>query len=181
MAALDTAFYIIPFIHWGMIVSLFIVSGIAWSFNLWVVPIIKLNPSKSAIAQLLETSRRGGAWLEPLNASFAFLFGITAALLSQHSDTSVASQWKPFAASFATLLQVAWWERVMIFPLEESIANLGKGKEKSGGAEGAWMDHETSKVLHKSLDEWSRWHAVRATLPLIGSLIAFVTKLQNGD
>jgi hypothetical protein len=138
-----------------------------------------LNQSSSAIAQLLETSQRGGAWLEPLNASFALLFGVTAALLSQHPDPAEAAQWKPFAASFATLLQVAWWERVMIFPLEASIANLEKSKEKNRGPEGVWMDHATSKALHKSLDKWCRWHAVRATLPLIASLIALVTKLQN--
>lgn len=154
-------------------------TGIAWSFNLWVVPIIKLNTSNSAIAQLLETSRRGGAWLEPLNASFAFLFGITAALLSQHPDPAQAAQWKPFAASFATLLQVAWWERVMIFPLEAYIANLDQSKGKTGGTGAGWMDQATNKVLHKSLDKWCRWHAVRATLPLIASLIALAAKLQD--
>ncbi|USP77347.1 hypothetical protein yc1106_04621 [Curvularia clavata] len=179
MATMDTIFHIIPFIHWGMIVSLFIVSGIAWSFNLWIIPIIKLNTSSSAIAQLLETSRRGGAWLEPLNASFAFLFGITAALLSQHPDPAKAAQWKPFAVSFATLLQVAWWERVMIFPLEASIANLDQSKGKNGGTGAVWLDQATSKVLHQSLNKWSRWHAVRATLPLVASLIALAAKLQK--
>lgn len=153
-------------------------AGIAWSFNLWVVPIIKLNPSSSAMAQLLETSRRGGAWLEPLNASFAFLFGITAALLSRHPDPAKAAQWRPFAASFVTLLQVAWWERLMIFPLEASIANLEQVKNKSKDIGGFWIDDTTKTVLHKYLDKWSRWHSVRAMIPLIASLIALSAKLQ---
>lgn len=138
-----------------------------------------MNPSSSAVQQLLETSRRGGAWLEPLNASFAFMFGITAAVLSRHPDAAEAAQWKPFALTFLTLLQVAWWERVMIFPLEATIARLGKNNDKSGGTEKFWMDHATNKALHQSLDKWTRWHAVRATLPLIASLIALYTKLQH--
>ncbi|KAL6702821.1 hypothetical protein ACN47E_000907 [Coniothyrium glycines] len=177
MPALETALEIVPYAQWVIITSLLVISGIAWSFTFWVVPIIKLNQSNSAIAQLEETSRRGGAWLEPINASFAFLLGFIAILISRHPDPAEAAQWRYFAISCITLLQVAWWERVMIFPLEAKIVALRKNAGKSESAGGSRMDDTERNALHGLLDAWSRWHVVRATLPLIASLVALSTKM----
>lgn len=154
-----------------------ILLGIAFSFNLWVVPIIKLNKSSSAILQLEETSRRGGKWLEPLNASFAFLLGINAFILSRHPDPTEAARWKIYATACITLLQVAWWERVMIFPLEATIAAMRKNKKEVGDSAQSWMDEASRGVLHHALDRWCQWHTVRATLPLIAALTALSAKM----
>ncbi|OAL44742.1 hypothetical protein IQ07DRAFT_549867 [Pyrenochaeta sp. DS3sAY3a] len=168
----------LPYLQWLIIVALLFVTGIAWSFNFWIIPIIKLNPSVSAVAQFEETSRRGGRWLEPINACFAFTFAMMALLLSQHSDPSEATNWKAYAMSSATLFQVAWWERVMIFPLERSAARLKQNKVLPENSERIWMEDSSRAILHQIMDKWCRWHIVRATLPLIASLIALSTKID---
>ncbi|KAF2024553.1 hypothetical protein EK21DRAFT_78413 [Setomelanomma holmii] len=176
MTAMNEIYRFLPLLQWTIAISLLVVSGIAWSFNLWVVPIIKFNKSSSAILQLEETSRRGGKWLEPLNASFAFLLGLNALLLSRHPDPAEGTYWKNYATACITLLQVAWWERVFIFPLEAYIATLSKHKGSLGGSQDSWMDEASRKVLHQSLDKWCQWHAVRATLPLVAALLALSAK-----
>lgn len=199
MAVLDAVFPVLPYVQWTMIIFMFIGTGklpldtrcqrylsidhfrgigVAWSFNLWVVPIIKLNKSISAVTSLLETSRRGGMWLEPANAASAVLFGVNAILVSQHPDASEAALWKAYAISSAALFQVAWWERVFIFPLEEWIAALDKEKGKMGGSGDSWMDATTTMALHRDMDKWCRYHAVRATLPLIAGLVALSAKMR---
>jgi len=199
MAVLDTVFPVLPYVQWTIIIALFIGTGklsldalwqnhmstdycggigIAWSFNLWVIPIIKLNKSISAVTSLLETSRRGGMWLEPANAAFAVLLGINAILVSQHPDATEAELWKQYAFSSAALFQVAWWERVFIFPLEDWIAALDKEKGKAGGSEDRWMDATTGMALHRDMDKWCRYHSVRATIPFIAGLVALSAKMR---
>ncbi|KAF2847111.1 hypothetical protein T440DRAFT_456868 [Plenodomus tracheiphilus IPT5] len=178
MTAMDAVYRVLPLLQWMIVVSLLVVSGIAWSFSLWIIPVIKLNKSSSAILQLEETSRRGGKWLEPLNASFAFFFGINALLLSKHPNPAEAAGWKCYATASLTLLQVAWWERVMIFPLEAHIAKMRKNKPSLGEFQENCMDDPSQQVLHQSLDRWSQWHVVRATLPLVAALIALSARSQ---
>ncbi|CAA9962459.1 hypothetical protein PTNB73_03360 [Pyrenophora teres f. teres] len=172
MAVLDTIYHVLPYVQWTITVCLFIATGIAWCFILWIVPIIKLNKSISAIASLIEVSKRGGRWLDPVNGSFAFLLAFIAILVSRHPDASEAALWKYYAVSSAALFNVAWWERVFIFPLEDWIAALDKEKGKIGASSDRWMDATTGSALHRDMDKWCRYHSVRATLPLIAGLVA---------
>ena len=130
--------------------------GIAWCFNFWIVPIIKLNGSSSAIAQFKETSYRGGIWLEPLNASIAALLAITTLLLLNHPDPAESATWKWYGAASATLVQVAWWERVLIFPIDDSVAAMKDNKENFKGTDSAWLEPWSQAGLVRSMDSWSR-------------------------
>ena len=151
--------------------------GVAWCFNLWVIPIIKLNSSPSAIAQLEETSRRGGIWLEPLNAGIVALLAATALVLSQHDDPTEAATWKNYAAASGILVQVAWWERVTIFPLDNSITVMKDNKEHFKSSERNWLNGKSQLELMRLMDSWTKRHAVRATLPFLAAMTALSPKL----
>lgn len=200
MGVLNTLIAAVPLLQWATIITLFFVSGllvliprrcpgsvtdhvhitgIAWCFNFWVIPIIKLNSSISAIAQFEETSRRGGIWLEPLNAGLAVSLAVTALILAQHPDPTEAATWKFYAAASVTIVQVAWWERVTIFPLDASVAAMKDDKANFKGPEHNWLEDRSRLHFCHEIDRWTRRHFVRATLPLLGALIAVAPKILH--
>lgn len=156
-----------------------VVAGIAWCFNLWVVPIIRLNTSSSAPSQMEEMARRGGIWLEPGNACIAALLAVVAVITSQHNDATEAAAWRYYAASSLTLLQVAWWERVTIFSLDDQIVALKDRKRDFKGPESTQMEEERGVKLSQIMDRWTLRHAVRATLPVVAAFVAVTPKVLS--
>jgi hypothetical protein len=154
-------------------------TGIAWCFILWVIPLIKLNNSSSAIAQFEETSHRGGVWLEPLNAGLAAALGTTGLILSQHPDPAEAALWKWNAAACITLVQVAWWERVTIFPIDDRVAAMKRDRQHFKDTDHKWLEDRSRMTLRRYMDSWTKRHAVRATLPLLAALIALAPKIRQ--
>lgn len=196
MLALESIQSAVPVIEWAAIISLFYVSGkdlyfvakallfltlftgIAWCFKLWVVPIIKLNPTISAINQFEETFRRGGVWLEPLNAFIAALLALIAIVKSQSPETQESENWKCFALASVTLVQVAWWERVFIFPLDDAVTAMKGNKGNFQSCDGQVFTIRSKAALHNVMDQWMIRHAVRATLPFIAAFIAATSKMR---
>ncbi|RMZ73870.1 hypothetical protein GMOD_00004672 [Pyrenophora seminiperda CCB06] len=168
-------FPILPYVQWT--ITIVLTFGSAWSFIIWVVPIIKLNKSFSAVTSLIDMSKRGGKWLEPANASSAVLLAINAILVSQHPDASEAALWKLYAIGSAALFNVAWFEHFFIFPLENRIAALDE-KSKMGGSGERWMDVLTGTTLHRDLDKWCRYHGVRATMCVVAASCAFAARVR---
>ncbi|KAK1807234.1 hypothetical protein LTR12_018422, partial [Friedmanniomyces endolithicus] len=124
-----------------------------------------------------EVSRRGARWLDPLNAAIAVCLMIIAVLQSQHPEPVEAAQWKSFAGASCTLFQVAWWERVMIFWLDDAAVALKDDRGNFKGGEGVWL-REVAQVEFRSIvDLWGRRHAVRATLPLLAALILLAPRV----
>ena len=144
-----------------------------------MIPIIKLNKSTNAFLQLEDTSRRGGIWLEPLNASVAALLAVMSFLVFQHPDSNEAAQWKIYAAASATLVQVAWWERVLIFPLDDAIAAMKDDPANFKDPACTWLETRAQVELGRLMDTWARRHAVRATLPLLAAMIALSAKIDR--
>jgi hypothetical protein len=83
-------------------------------------------------------------------------------------------------------VQVAWWERVTIFPIEGNVERMKEDKTKenfsSKGSletEKNWLLEERGKgVVWREMDRWMRRHAVRATLPFLAALIAVWPKVR---
>lgn len=186
----------LPLVQWTLTLTLFFVSGqshaiedfhstvlipslagLAWCFNLWVLPIIRLNGSISAPAQMEEMARRGGIWLEPGNACIAALLAVVAVFTSQHSDPMEAATWRYYAAASFTLLQVAWWERVTIFGLDDEIVALKGERRDCKGSESIQMDRERQAKLWRIMDRWTVRHAVRAGLPVVAAFLAVTPKV----
>lgn len=72
----------------------------------------------------------------------------------------------------------------MIFPLEAAIERMGEAETHvDGDAGGKGDNHEldaaSCAALHAALDKWSRWHAVRAALPLLAACIALSARIQG--
>ncbi|KAK4496170.1 hypothetical protein PRZ48_012150 [Zasmidium cellare] len=171
MALLATIAAPVPVIALALTITLFFVSGIAWCFNLWVIPLIRLNTSDSAIDQHKETVRRGGVWLEPLNAAIAASFAILAGLSTQHASPEEAALWKYYAAASFVLVQVAWWERVFVFSLDDAIAAMKDDKTNFKG-ERPHFHSGSQPEFHRLLSRWMVMHAARPTLPFIAAVIA---------
>lgn len=155
------------------------VPGIAWGFIFWILPIIKLNRNpNNAASQLVETSHRGGLWLEPINASLAALSAFLSILLRYHPDPTQAATWKFYAAASLTLVQVAWWERVFIFPLDRAmtaVSSLGNARKELPVGDSQNVELAS---LHRSMDRWGMYHTVRAALPLAAAMVALAGKLR---
>ncbi|CZT15471.1 uncharacterized protein RCC_01328 [Ramularia collo-cygni] len=168
----------LPWLQWGIIIALAFVSGIAWCFIGWVVPIIKLNTnSKTAAAQLVDTAYRGGIWLEPFNAALAATLGLMSIALRYHPDPVEAASWKFFAGASFTLLQVAWWERVFIFPLDDAVMAIRDTQDRKSAANGL-SEQKKLADLHRMLDAWAVYHSVRATLPFVAAMVALTGKFS---
>ncbi|KAK5680883.1 hypothetical protein LTS10_006641 [Elasticomyces elasticus] len=168
---------VIPWLQLLFTIILIFVSGIAWSFNLWILPIIRLNASTSALTQFAEVSKRGAKYLDPLNAGIAITLALVAILQTQHTSPIEGTGWKvPAAASF-TLFQVAWWERVMVFWFDDAAATLKLDRASSKGGEGLWLREVANVEFARIMDCWERRHAVRATLPLVAAVILLAPRV----
>lgn len=66
------------------------------------------------------------------------------------------------------VVQVGWYETVLIVPLSESIVAL---KEHFKGPEQNWLEDKTQVELFRLIDKWTLRHVVRATLPLVSGMI----------
>lgn len=124
-----------------------------------------------------EMARRGGIWLEPGNAFIAALLALTALATSQQHDPTEAAAWRYYAAASFTLVQVAWWERWKVFPLDDEIVALKESKSDGKSSEQGWLDDERLLKLWRAMDRWIVRHGVRATLPVVAALIAVAPKV----
>ena len=124
-----------------------------------------------------EMARRGGIWLEPLNAFIAALLAVTALVTSQHHNPEEAKAWRYYAAASFTLLQVAWWERVTVFPLDDEIVAMKDERQCFKGADQNWLVEKSQLRLWRMMDRWTLRHGVRATLPVLAALIAASPKV----
>lgn len=129
------------------------------------------------MAQMEEMARRGGIWLEPLNAFIAGLLAVTALVTSQHPDPAQAKAWQYHAAASVTLLQVAWWERVTVFPLDDEIVAMKNQRPTSKEFAKGWLDQNDQRKLWRTMDRWTMRHGVRAALPVLAAFIAVSPKV----
>lgn len=103
---------------------------------------------------------------------------LTAILLSQHSDPGEVATWKYYAAASATLVQVAWWERLCIFPLDRAATAMKQDNANLKGSAHEWLDERSLLELRGLMNKWAFYHAVRASLPFAAAMIAFYAKMQ---
>jgi hypothetical protein len=93
-------------------------------------------------------------------------------LVYHEADPSEAAAWKYYAAASATLVQVAWWERLLIFPIDRAATALRSEKDAGQG----WLDDGSLKQLHRLLDRWGWYHSMRASLPFLAALVVLYGK-----
>lgn len=96
------------------------------------------------------------------------MLALTAFLASQHPDYAEAAIWKTYAVACFVVVQVGWYETVLIVPLSESIVAL---KENFKGPEQNWLEEKIQVELFRLIDTWTVRHVVRATLPLVAGMI----------
>lgn len=141
------------------------------------MPIIRLNDSPSAFVQMQEMSRRGEAWLKPGSQFLVALLALTALATWSISGAPEAEKWWCYAAASFTLAQIAWWEYVTIFALDEEILAMKQEKHDcKGGDRQDLLGKDGTERLHGLMDQWSLRHSVRATLPLAAGLLALAPK-----
>ncbi|KAK4621834.1 hypothetical protein CLAFUW4_07536 [Fulvia fulva] len=159
---------VVPITQWSLISTLLVTAGIAFSLNTWTLPIIKLNPTTTSIPQLLDIGRIGGRTLDPANIAVALVLVFVSVVQAQYPSFAVATSWKvPASASFM-LFQVAWWEKLTIFPLERAaIAMKERLEGEKASGQGVWMGRREREEFHGLLDRWGVRHLGRAVPPVI--------------
>lgn len=98
--------------------------------------------------------------------------GITLAactwLLYRHSDPEIQSAWPYFAAALVVGLQVAWYEIVFVFPINDKLIEMKGRLEKMDEKADRAMGPEVLELLEK----WRTWHIGRIVIPFLAVAIA---------
>lgn len=92
-----------------------------------------------------------------------------AVLTSRHPDEAISARWKIYAVAGAVIAQVAWYEVVFIFPINDEIVAMGRKLE---GSKKADLSEAERKKLLSLLERWARLHWGRILLPLVAAIIA---------
>ena len=97
-----------------------------------------------------------------------------AVLTWQNPDETVATRWKYYAITGFVIAQVAWYEIVFIFPINDEIRAMNT---KFEGKEDQSLPETDHKRLISLLEKWQLLHWGRILLPLVGSIISLASIL----
>ncbi|EMC93815.1 hypothetical protein BAUCODRAFT_44548, partial [Baudoinia panamericana UAMH 10762] len=142
-----------------------LIVGLASCFSLWIVPLIQ-QPRVSADAQaaiFVGVFERGGKYLQPTSR----FFGIATLAMAAWAYYLGEAVWTYYAAAFVFMIAVAPWEIAMIFPINDKAAAFNDRLKKDGAS--ALNDAEV-KEQKELVNQWSRMHAVRFGLPILGAI-----------
>ncbi|OQO02920.1 hypothetical protein B0A48_11203 [Cryoendolithus antarcticus] len=140
------------------------------------MPIILLpsNTSRSKIDQFKETFRRGGVFLQPASQAFALLTSLMGILSYLHRDPAIVARASWYMAATATVFQVAWYEALFIFPINDQVAAMGK---HFSGPEEQMLDERDQKKLDDLIRSWQLRQSLRAALPFVAGCITLAALL----
>ena len=149
------------------IASLSIVSGIATSLYLWVIPIVlRARSTRTKISQFNHTIALGFKYLQTSSRILSACRASLAILFYNHPNPTLASRWKYYALAIGALITTAPYEIYAIFPTNDRVAKMGKelGKEKQDD----FGDHRDKEVVDL-LRKW-QWRHVGRIASTIGAL-----------
>lgn len=127
------------------------------------------NPSRSEIAQFSETVDRGMKYLQPASRLSGVSMLLITLLISQHPDPAESWKWKLYGVAFLIVMQVAWHEVYFIFPINDTIKDMGKMLE---GTNEQSLPEAEQKRLTQLVLKWERRHRVRIAIPFFGCIVA---------
>ncbi|OQN96920.1 hypothetical protein B0A48_17474 [Cryoendolithus antarcticus] len=97
-------------------------------------------------------------------------------LCYKHPDPAMVARASWYMAAMATVFQVAWYEALFIFPINDKVAAMEKDFSKPGDQ---MLDEKDQKRLDDLIQSWQLRQSVRAALPFM-RLMAVVDML-DGD
>lgn len=116
--------------------------------------LLPTTPSRTITKQFEEVIRLGYKYLQSGSRNLAIAVLATTVLTYYHPDPAIASKWKWYAAASFTLVQVAWYEVVFIFPINDQAIAMGDKLE----GDDMWLQDREHAKLHELLRSWRRWH-----------------------
>lgn len=116
--------------------------------------LLPTTPSRTITDQFKEVIRRGYKYLQSSSRNIAIAVLATAGLTYYHPDGAVAAKRKWYAAAFGLLIQVAWYEMVFIFPINDQAIAMG---EKLEGGD-LWLADSEHARLQGLIRSWRWWH-----------------------
>lgn len=149
--------------------------GVAIALSGWVVPLLLLpsTPSRTITDQFEEIIRRGYRYLQPSSQLLAVALLATTALTYYHPDQDLAAEWKWYAAAALVLVQVAWYEVVLIFPINDQVIAMGDKLE----GDDIWLEEREHAKLHELIRSWRRWHFGRIAAPFVAACLTLAALL----
>lgn len=125
--------------------------------------------SRAKIAVFTETIDRGFRYLQPSSRISGLLFLAVTILTYQHPDLGTAWKWKLYGATFLVVIQVAWYEVYLIFPINDTIRAMGERLEETKAQE---LPEAEQKKLMELLAKWEFRHRMRIAIPFVGCVAA---------
>ena len=154
-------------LHALLTVALGVLSGVALSLLLWVMPMIQLaTDTKTRIKQFNHIIHLGATYLLPTSRALPVLM-LSLIYLSYHSaEPDIQARWKHYIAAIVVLVPTGPWEITLIFPINDKVAAMGEELAKMKmDSFGDQRDREVEEMFSK----WSQWHIGRIVAPMVAT------------
>ena len=135
--------------------------------------LLPTTPSRTITEQFEEIIRRGYKYLQSGSRNLGLAVLAAAVLTYYHPDENVAWKWKWYAGAFAVLMQVAWYEVVFIFPINDRVIAMGDKLE----GDDLWLTDSEHAKLHGLIRSWRRWHFGRIVAAFVPGCLTLAALL----
>ncbi|USW52125.1 hypothetical protein Slin15195_G054440 [Septoria linicola] len=100
-------------------------------------------------------------------------------LFYRHPDPDISRLGKFFLMALVVLVQVAWYEVVFVFPINDKLVEMeGRLEKVCGEEEKGEMDRAMREEVLGLLEDWRKWHFGRIVIPFAAVGVVFAGLLS---
>ncbi|KAH7399856.1 hypothetical protein BKA64DRAFT_777995 [Cadophora sp. MPI-SDFR-AT-0126] len=149
-------------------------AGAAHGMYIFSIPIVKNSDSSMImLRQFHQLITLGARYMQESSRVKGLALALLTYLLYSHPDEEISGRWKWFGAALVLGAQVAWYEVVFVFPMNDRLVEMeGELKEVGEGEERKRRDREIRAEVLRLLEQWQKWHIGRIVMPLMCTCLA---------
>ncbi|PSK36176.1 hypothetical protein B9Z65_5991 [Elsinoe australis] len=122
----------INIVHAFVTISLALMTGIALTMYLWIVPIIHIAPDSSTkIKQFTRNTDLGARYQHPMSKILPVLIFLLAITTYMETNHFLKWRWINYLAAMITMAPIGPWETVTVFPINDKMTEMGNALEQS--------------------------------------------------
>ncbi|KAI9155651.1 hypothetical protein HJFPF1_08239 [Paramyrothecium foliicola] len=137
-------------------VLLGLVAGAAISMYTFSIPVIETGGSISSLVMLRQFHQLitfGARYLQKGSRIQGILLALLTYLFYSHPDDEIAHRWEHFATALFVGAQVAWYEVVFVFPINDRLVEMEAQQLK---AKTSVTDQNANQEIFRLLEEWGK-------------------------